>query len=645
MTLKPSFLTIFFLLILSFELSAQDRYDYNIDSLRKVLQSDIPDSSRIESLYSISEAYYYYHEDSLWHAVDLTNECIELATRTGRLSWVGACNNHKAKLLHHLEKLEESIEAYRAGMDAFLEFGDSMKYMMVYDNIGYSLTDMGRYDEAIKIKIEASEYFKQHSDSNTIGASLYGLGWVYMQKEEYAKAVPMYEDALTYCPDWKLLVGEGYSDLLIIHRNLGNKDSVENCYKLATEKLASIPSALIAIEYNYAVALEEFGNRKKALYHLEKAMSLEGGDEKGELHNVYRLTYAKLLADDGQLAKAKSYFKLAEPIVSGTENLKHEEIYLMAELAINEKSGNYKSALESQRKLEEVKSVGKEERVERNFKEIETKYETAKKDKEIETLALKDELNKERLAGRNRWIAALGLGLIGLMFFIWRIFSQKKVITKQKNALSKALKERTMLLKEIHHRVKNNLQVISSLLSLQSRYVTDDVAHEALQIGKSRVQSMSLLHQKLYTNDDLKSVNLKSYFEELISNLVSTYKVGEKVSFKTDIVDIDLDIDTVVPLGLITNELISNAFKHAFNETDKGEVDLVVTNENGIVKLLLKDNGPGLPFTVIPAKTKSLGMQLIKSFTEKLDGTYTIDNQNGTTFEIHFPYKSSVTRR
>jgi len=626
------------------QVSAQgSSYNDNIDSLKRVnAQPGTPDSVILYNLWEISEAYYYYHDDSLDLGIKYAEDCIKLAESLGRWSWCGACYNNIGRILASMAKLDEAIDAYELGMEYYLRpdgrIGtDSMRAMMLYDNTSYCLGDMGRYDEALVVKNRATNYFKRYGDSSTIAASLYGVGALYIAKEEYERAIPYHREALTYTVDWPLLEGEAYADLLIMNRNLGKYDSLSYFYKKANEQLETIPTSIAALRYNYGLAQELMGKPDSAIYYMRLAVNSDGQNPVGEMYNLYRVTLADMLAKRGQTREARKIYDVAAPFVKNSEKLKHKISVLQTETRLLTAEGKYRQALIVTDSLHAAQEKAKALSVEKNFEELETKYETDKKNQQIKALSLEDELNEARIKNRNRWLWALGVGLLGLLGLLYNIFRQKSIISEQRDQLSKSLEEKNVLLKEIHHRVKNNLQVISSLLGLQSRFVTDDAAQQALSVGKSRVQSMSLLHQKLYTNKDLKSVNIKSYFEDLIANLMATYQIeDDAVTFTTEIADLDLDIDTVVPLGLITNELISNALKHAFTDGRAGKVDIRVTNVDGRVTMVVSDNGKGVPFTTIPLKTKSLGLQLIRSFTEKLDGELHIDNSAGSTFTISF---------
>ena len=222
----------------------------------------------------------------------------------------------------------------------------------------------------------------------------------------------------------------------------------------------------------------------------------------------------------------------------------------------------------------------------------------------------------------------MGIALALFGFLLYRLYGLN-------GKLKQALGEKNILLQEIHHRVKNNLQVISSLLGLQSRYVKDEGLLDAIKSGRGRVQSMSLLHQNLYREENLKGVKMKEYFSNLTQNLFDTYNIDEdNITFSTDIDDLELDIDTVVPLGLIANELITNSLKHAFNGGKSGNIHVVLKEEGNKLKLEVSDDGRGLPEGELPITGKSLGTKLINSFAEKLDAEIKVESINGTTISI-----------
>jgi len=192
-----------------------------------------------------------------------------------------------------------------------------------------------------------------------------------------------------------------------------------------------------------------------------------------------------------------------------------------------------------------------------------------------------------------------------------------------------------VLLKEIHHRVKNNLQVVSSLLNLQSKSVQDEKALEAIKEGRDRVKSMALIHQDLYREDNLTGIDIKEYIEKLTFSLFSSYNIDpQNIILKTDIDPLQLDVDTLIPLGLILNELISNALKYAFSENEKGILQVTLKQQDSRLLLEVKDNGKGLPEGWHYEKISSLGYQLIKSFVQKLKAELKVDGSKGTHVQM-----------
>ncbi len=204
--------------------------------------------------------------------------------------------------------------------------------------------------------------------------------------------------------------------------------------------------------------------------------------------------------------------------------------------------------------------------------------------------------------------------------------------------LAASLREKEMLLKEIHHRVKNNIQVISSLLSMQSRIAGDEIVKNVLKDAQDRVKSIALIHEKLYQSKSLDWIDYHDYLEKISRYLSSSYGINpETIVVRVNAENITLNIDKAVPCSLIINELLSNAFKHAFPDGRKGIVDLTITAEDNHIIIRYKDDGIGLPDGFSPDQSSSLGMQLLVGLTGQLKGTILFENGDGTRCTIRFP--------
>jgi two-component sensor histidine kinase len=210
---------------------------------------------------------------------------------------------------------------------------------------------------------------------------------------------------------------------------------------------------------------------------------------------------------------------------------------------------------------------------------------------------------------------------------------------KAEDEVKKELQEKEVLLREIHHRVKNNLNIVSSLLSLQSDQIeTVPQAKEAFRKSRTRIHSMALVHNNLYRKETLSHVGLPFYIETLIADVSGIYDSEHHIHIDTDIEDLTLNIDLALPVGLIVNELVTNALKYAFPQEKKGEVAVSLHPVNNTdCQLRVKDNGVGLPADVDIHSSETLGLQLVNVLAEQLGGTLELKNELGTELILEFP--------
>jgi len=256
------------------------------------------------------------------------------------------------------------------------------------------------------------------------------------------------------------------------------------------------------------------------------------------------------------------------------------------------------------------------------------------------------------------WFITL-LALLLVMTVYWVIKWRTKQLAADKIKLEKTVSERTaqlkqslaeqdellaekdVLMKEIHHRVKNNLQVISGLLELQSKSLDDEAAKNALREGRSRVRSIALIHQNLYQFENLNSIELKRFVNDLCRQIENVFKKQNRIVMNIEVPALYLDIDSAVPLGLIMNELLSNSFKYAFNDGEAGKINLAIhTLADGKYELIYSDNGPGLPADFDLNRATTLGIQLINDLSRQIGGKVNYTYTNGAVFTINFTNRS-----
>jgi PAS domain S-box-containing protein len=199
-----------------------------------------------------------------------------------------------------------------------------------------------------------------------------------------------------------------------------------------------------------------------------------------------------------------------------------------------------------------------------------------------------------------------------------------------------SLEEKEVLLREIHHRVKNNLQIISSLLNIQSNYIKDDEDLELLRESQSRIKSMAIIHEGLYKSNDFTHINFKDYIHSLIHYISVHYIVSPKIQINVEVKNVMLNIETAVPCGLIINELVTNSIKHAFPNGRGGKIKVSLNSKNGICSLRVSDNGIGFPANIDFRNSKTLGLRLVNILSNQLDGNIVLDKSLGTEFIINF---------
>ena len=219
-----------------------------------------------------------------------------------------------------------------------------------------------------------------------------------------------------------------------------------------------------------------------------------------------------------------------------------------------------------------------------------------------------------------------------------RVAERTQEISDANKRLTDSLSEKVVLLKEIHHRVKNNLQIISSLLSLQARQITDPVMVEMFTNSRNRVRAMASIHERLYQSDDLAKVDFAQYLKGLADYLFQSYKISpQDIRFQSEVENVALDLDHAIPCGLMINELVSNSLKYAYPAGRKGEIRVRLTQSEKGYTLEVADDGVGFPADVDFRSSESLGLQLINTLVNQLHGSIEMQNHLGTQFTIEFP--------
>jgi two-component sensor histidine kinase len=301
------------------------------------------------------------------------------------------------------------------------------------------------------------------------------------------------------------------------------------------------------------------------------------------------------------------------------------------------------------------------------IEELQVQFETAKKEKDIKLLNNQNQLQRISVEQANRTknitlaYVALLLIIVGLLFNRYRIkqrsnralkanqkeLDQKNVFLETLNAeQDKLLKEKEWLIKEVHHRVKNNLQMVTGLLYSQSVYLEDDAARLAVKDSLRRIQAMSIIHQKLYQDENISTIAMPPYISDLVLYLYESFDAGNRIVFEQTIEPLALDVSQAIPLGLIITESIVNAIKYAFLHGQEGIVRINLQYDGADHLLLsISDNGVGIPTGLDAMEHNSLGLDLMQGLTKQLKGSFHIANNQGVHITVRFKIvnKSIVT--
>lgn len=359
-------------------------------------------------------------------------------------------------------------------------------------------------------------------------------------------------------------------------------------------------------------------------------------------------TIGKFYVERKQFVKARPYLLMAlspQALMPAPLDILRDSHLLL--FKVDSAAGDLASAIRQRLLYEQYADSISTDAKARQIAELEIQYETEKKDREISLLGKQAQLQQANLS-RSTMLRNIVLGGLLLTFvIIGLLYNQYRLKQKNNQTLQQLVSEKEILLREIHHRVKNNLQTIVSLLSSQSAFLSRE-ALQALQDSQNRVFSISLIHQKLYQSENVAFIEMSSYLPDLVNYLQDIYGIRDQISFQLDIAYLELDISQAVSVGLILNEALTNAIKHAFPVKGKGSTIVMemVRGNRDIVRLKIADNGIGLPPGLDQSRLNSLGLKLMKGLTDDLGGAFSIESQNGTTVYIRFvanaPFENAI---
>lgn len=616
---------------------AADAADIDIDSLRSLAgRSYMIDTSQVNACYELAK---YYMYDSTGEAQRYAARGIDIADFMGFQKGKGHCLNLLAMSHEITGFLEDALIIYEEAFAALAQANDLAGAAGVLVNMGVAHYYAGNRGEALKHYLRALEYARGHQLQEQESKLLNNIAIVYRELKQYDQAIEIYKKSLQIKSS--------------LHDSLGYANTLENlglAYSYQNDEENAVKHLNQAIEwYRQVGQVAEADQAQLSLgsIYIQLGRWREAEDiltavlaQQLRLLPHYRascyIMLARIRLHDLDFEEALTLLNRGFQLIENSNRDELKTRYLAAYADTYKGMGDFEKALiYTDMRMSILDTLNQLDRIETE-REMKAKFEL--QEKEARLLIQEQKITQKNR--ESRWFAALLLIslllVVVLTIFVISKSRSNRILLDKNRIIDRSLREKEVLLKEIHHRVKNNLQVVSSLLSLQARSLKGREALDALAKGKDRVRSMALIHQNLYQEEHLTGVNAKAYIDRLSRSLLNSYSVDDRtIHLVTEVEPLLLDVDTVIPLGLILNELITNAIKYAFNSNMNGEIYISLKKKDEILELIVRDNGTGIPDNAWGSK-QTMGYRLIQSFVQKLRGTYEITVDQGTHVTFQF---------
>lgn len=508
------------------------------------------------------------------------------------------------------------------------------------NNLGYAYTNKGDLSNALHHHKIALDLWKKIDDNTNVGQAMNNLGVIYRKLEDYTKALTFFNAALKAyrVPGDELPLAITYNNLGGTYKMLEQDDKAKVSYdqSLKLRRKIGDDRGAAATLNNIGALFKKQGDIDSAYWYFSESLTLieRVGDKMGIAHATCNLGEIAFLRNDLELATS-----LGEKALEIGEEL--GVLYAIEQSSsllerVYKKSGQWEKAYEMQHlNLSTTLSI-KSEEAQKAAMLMEMQLELDKK-KEISSI---NEQKNTALAKKQKQIQTTTIYFISVCLILVIIFSsilyqRFKVMQLQKAIIEKQNNERKTMLQEIHHRVKNNFQIISSLLKLQINRDKNPELVSAFQEAINRIHTMAIVHEIIYKQDVLAVINTNEYLSNLISNLQRTFE-NNRIEIDIDCCDDNLELDQTIPIGIIVNELITNSFKHAFIEGHSDpRISIILVKENNVFVLNYKDNGIGYTAS---QKENSFGIELIETVVEQISGHVEIleDKDWKTNIKISF---------
>jgi len=602
-----------------------------------------------------------------WSNVTLTGA--DIVQRVGLLDSASDCFKHANNKIREADCYKELADIYQLDNKGIRALALLQNALVLYKAAGYErlqgVYDLlcgvyimnGDYENGVHHGLLAIQTAEKLGDTSIALCTYYNrLGGGYNELKDTARSRLYFAKSLAIAMKYNDLPSittlvlntadvlqqqSDYKGALLFLKNMSNK---------YPELVTSQRFVFSVLMFTTLQGLKRYNDAMPYLHFVEE--QVKELDKKPRLKMFGESALINFYLESGQLKNAASLAADYKKTEESYGRMLYTTDYLLTQFKVDSANRDYIAAIRNFQRYKSIKDSLFNEAKSSQMEQYAALYETEKKEKDIAMLKKESEAQQQQIKQSNTIqrltlaAAMLFLVIAAMAAYGYRLkqrtnkslLQYQGEIHDKNEKLENLVEEKDWLVREIHHRVKNNLQMVAGLLSSQTEYVQGDEAVKVITESQQRVEAMSILHQKLYQTESLSAIDMNSYISDLIEYLGSCFDTGKPVSFRQVVDSVAFPLSHSVPIGLIINEAVTNSMKYAFTGRTHGSIliELHQTDKQSF-ELSIKDDGNGIPSEMINGKTNSLGLSLIRGLSQDIRGTLNITNASGTQIAITFP--------
>ncbi|MCD4817610.1 MAG: tetratricopeptide repeat protein [Candidatus Cloacimonetes bacterium] len=597
---------------------------------KKLLSNKLSNDERIAIYIELSEKYL---QSNFNKSLEFALKSYELSQKGNNQHNIAISLNCLGVIYYKKNNFQKALEYYKKSLKISEEIHEKSGIASSLSYIGTINTRLGNYQEALQANFRALTIEEDFGNKRGIAKNFNNIGIIYKYLGNYEKALEYNFKALPILKEIGSKLGEStsYNNIGIIYKIKHDYDKAFEYYFLSLKinKQINDRNGMANAYNNIGICYQNLEMIDKSIEYFQKGLQIrkELNDERGISVLTINLAENYVILGNYELALQEALLALEiakrikmKPIM---KNCYHQLSSIYSKIKDFEKATFY------YRLFSEIKDSIYNEESSKKIAEMQTKYETEKKEREAEIFRLKNVELEEKVQIRTEELKKSN----------FQLQNEITIRKKAEEQIKKDLEEKKILLQELYHRTKNNMQIISSMLKMQSQYSKSEFIHSTFETINSRIKAMSLAQQKLYQAKELSLINLNEYIEDIFIKLRRSYSSkSENITLKLDLKEVFVLIDSAVPLGLVLTELITNIYQHAFPDNRKGEIIIrMFKDQSEMINIDLEDNGIGLPINLDPQKNKTIGFHTVFSLIEsQLHGEIKWEIKNGVKWHIIF---------